>query len=175
VAANKEMICPMELRIKNFKVRGMMTLVISKHRGVTLAFKNDPLEAVEVSSSFDSIPSTRRFLQSQIEGQVLFSFHFFISFWAHNHVRQLFFPFGQLRNLLLETLPKIVHNISVSHKGGGKDTDSKDGISDDDSLESENMQVFHFLLFGSCSSPSLSHTQCFRTIHSHAKQARVLL
>ena len=94
MAANKEMICPMELRIKNFKVRGMMTLVISKHRGVTLAFKNDPLEAVEISSSFDSIPSTRRFLQSQIEGQVLFSFHFFISFWAHNHVVNSFFPLG---------------------------------------------------------------------------------
>ena len=60
----------MELRIKNFKVRGVMTLVVSQHRGVTLAFKNDPLEAVEVSSSFDSIPSTRRFLQAQIEGQV---------------------------------------------------------------------------------------------------------
>lgn len=70
MAANKEMICPMELRIKNFKLRGVMTLVVSKHRGVTLAFKNDPLEAVEVSSSFDSIPSTKRFLQAQIEGQV---------------------------------------------------------------------------------------------------------
>jgi hypothetical protein len=77
VAANKEMICPMELRIKNFRVRGIVTLVVSKHRGVTLAFKNDPLEAVEVSSSFDSIPSTRRFLQAQIEGQVyLLSFIF---------------------------------------------------------------------------------------------------
>ena len=70
VAANKEMICPMELRIHDFKVRGVMTLVISKQRGVTLAFKNDPLESVCVSSSFDSIPSTKRYLQAQIEGQV---------------------------------------------------------------------------------------------------------
>ncbi|KAJ3129022.1 hypothetical protein HK098_002874 [Nowakowskiella sp. JEL0407] len=40
------------------------------NRGVTLVFKNDPLEEVDVNSTFDNIPNIRRFLQKQIEEQL---------------------------------------------------------------------------------------------------------
>jgi len=79
-------------------------LVISKQKGITLAFRSDPLEAVEVSSSFDSIPSTKRFLQNQIEEQI--------------------------RKLFLEVLPKLVHSISLNQKA--KDETQSNANSDDE-------------------------------------------
>jgi distribution and morphology protein 34 len=63
--------------------------VVSKTKGITLVFKNDPLESIVVSSTFDSVTSVRNFLQREIE--------------------------KQLRNLFQEDLPIMIHNLSQRH------------------------------------------------------------
>ncbi|KAJ3114262.1 AdoMet-dependent rRNA methyltransferase spb1 [Phlyctochytrium bullatum] len=87
LAANLPLVVPMRLRISNLKLRGIIVLVVDKVRGITLVFKNDPLEKVDVNSTFDNIPSIRRFLQNQIE--------------------------GQLRKMFQDDLPLLIHNLSL--------------------------------------------------------------
>ena len=62
-------------------------LVFSRQKGLTLVFRNDPLESLKVSSTFDSIPFVRDYLQKEIE--------------------------GQLRTLLMDELPAIIHRLSL--------------------------------------------------------------
>lgn len=62
-------------------------LVFSKQKGLTLVFRNDPLESLKVSSTFDSIPFVRDYLQKEIE--------------------------GQLRTLMMDELPAIIHRLSL--------------------------------------------------------------
>ncbi|KAI9013018.1 hypothetical protein BC832DRAFT_276459 [Gaertneriomyces semiglobifer] len=95
LAANTPLVVPMRLRISNLVLRGIIVLVVDKHKGVTLVFKNDPLEKVDVNSTFDNIPNIRRFLQAQIE--------------------------LQLRKMFGEELPALVHGLSLvylSQKNG---------------------------------------------------------
>ncbi|ORY43086.1 hypothetical protein BCR33DRAFT_753961 [Rhizoclosmatium globosum] len=87
LAANHPLVVPMRLRISNLKLRGIIVLVIDKTKGTTLVFKNDPLEKVDVNSTFDGVASVRRFLQSQIE--------------------------GQLRQMFKEDLPMLIHKLSL--------------------------------------------------------------
>ncbi|TPX52914.1 hypothetical protein CcCBS67573_g09782 [Chytriomyces confervae] len=87
LAANHPLVVPMRLRISNLKLRGIIVFVIDKHKGTTLVFKNDPLEKVDVNSTFDGVASVRRFLQSQIE--------------------------GQLRQMFQEDLPMLIHKLSL--------------------------------------------------------------
>jgi hypothetical protein len=87
VAADTPLVLPMRLRISNLKLRGIIVLVIDSEKGVTLVFKNDPLESVLVSSTFDGFPSVERFLQAEIE--------------------------KQLKSLFQEDLPALVHNMSM--------------------------------------------------------------
>ncbi|KAG0314311.1 ERMES complex subunit [Linnemannia gamsii] len=86
LAADQPLVVPMLLRISDFKLRGIIVLVVDQIKGITLVFKNDPLESVLVSSTFDSITPIQRFLQSEIE--------------------------KQLRNLFQEDLPTAIHNLS---------------------------------------------------------------
>ncbi|CEP13709.1 hypothetical protein [Parasitella parasitica] len=89
LAADQSLVVPMILRISDLKLRGIVVLVVSKTKGVTLVFKNDPLESIRVSSTFDSVSILRDFLQRQIE--------------------------AQLRNLLQEDLPAMIHNLSLRY------------------------------------------------------------
>ncbi|KAI8799831.1 hypothetical protein BJ742DRAFT_665816, partial [Cladochytrium replicatum] len=91
LAANRPLVVPMLLRISNLKLRGIVSLVVDKQRGVTLVFKNDPLEKVDVNSTFDNTPNIRRFLQKQIE--------------------------SQLRKLFHDDLPQLIHNLSLLQLG----------------------------------------------------------
>ena len=52
-----------------------------------MVFRNDPLESLKVSSTFDSIPFVRDYLQKEIE--------------------------GQLRTLLMDEVPAIIHRLSL--------------------------------------------------------------
>lgn len=61
--------------------------MFSRQKGLTLVFRNDPLESLKVSSTFDSIPFVRDYLQKEIE--------------------------GQLRTLLMDELPAIIHRLSL--------------------------------------------------------------
>lgn len=76
----------MQLKISQMKLRAILVLIVSRAKGVTLSFKTDPLESVLVSSTFDSVPSVRRHLQSEIE--------------------------NRLRDLLQKELPALVHTLS---------------------------------------------------------------
>jgi distribution and morphology protein 34 len=89
LAADQPLVVPMILRISDLKLRGIVVLVVSKTKGVTLVFKNDPLESIRVSSTFDSVSILRDFLQRQIE--------------------------AQLRNLFQEDLPVMIHNLSLRY------------------------------------------------------------
>jgi distribution and morphology protein 34 len=61
--------------------------VFSRQKGLTLVFRNDPLESLKVSSTFDSIPFVCEYLQKEIE--------------------------MQLRVLMMEELPAIIHRLSL--------------------------------------------------------------
>ncbi|KAI8886209.1 hypothetical protein K501DRAFT_244423 [Backusella circina FSU 941] len=89
LAADQPLVVPILLRISQLKLRGIVVLVVSKTKGVTLVFKNDPLESILISSTFDSVTSVASFLQRGIE--------------------------KQLRHLFQEDLPIMIHNLSQKH------------------------------------------------------------
>ena len=86
VAANQPLVVPMLLRLSNFKLSSYVVLVVSKPKGITLVFKTDPLQNVDIHSTFDSIAVIQKFIQKEIE--------------------------GQLRQMFREDLPSIIHRLS---------------------------------------------------------------
>jgi hypothetical protein len=86
VAADTPLVVPMQLRISDLKLRGFVALVVCRRNGVTLSFKNDPLEQVKVSSTFDGMASVKKMLQQEIE--------------------------KLLRTMFQEELPSMVHHLS---------------------------------------------------------------
>lgn len=102
---------PLNLTLSDIRLSGIIILVFSKAKGLTLVFRNDPLQSVRVSSTFDALPGIARFLQVQIENQI--------------------------RSLFREELPAILHRLShrwtpnsglVLHKNVlERDSDTTDG------------------------------------------------
>lgn len=86
LAANQPLVVPMLLRLSNFKLNSYVVLVVSKPKGITLVFKTDPLQNVDINSTFDSIAVIQKFIQQEIE--------------------------GQLRQMFREDLPGIIHRLS---------------------------------------------------------------
>lgn len=78
---------PLQITLSDFRLSGFIILVFSKQKGITVVFRNDPLESLKVSSTFDSIPFVRDYLQKEIE--------------------------GQLRILFMDELPAIIHRLSL--------------------------------------------------------------
>lgn len=76
----------MALTLSNLRLRAIVVLIVSKNNGITIVFKNDPLESLDVSSTFDSISVLKGFIQKEIE--------------------------GQLREMFREDLPGIIHTLS---------------------------------------------------------------
>ncbi|KAF2867357.1 hypothetical protein BDV95DRAFT_502971 [Massariosphaeria phaeospora] len=87
LAASAGLTIPLQITLSEIRLSGFVILVFSKQKGVTLVFRNDPLESLKVSSTFDSIPFVRDYLQKEIE--------------------------GQLRVLFMEDLPAIIHRLSL--------------------------------------------------------------
>ncbi|KAF7590449.1 ERMES complex subunit [Aspergillus hancockii] len=87
LAAATPLTIPLQITLSDFKLSGFVILVFSKQKGITVVFRNDPLESLKVSSTFDSIPFVRDFLQREIE--------------------------GQLRILFMDELPAIIHRLSL--------------------------------------------------------------
>jgi distribution and morphology protein 34 len=81
------MTIPLSITLSEIKLSAFIILVFSKQKGLTLVFRNDPLESLKVSSTFDSIQFVRDYLQRTIE--------------------------GQLRNLMMDELPAIIHKLSL--------------------------------------------------------------
>ncbi|KAK9237109.1 hypothetical protein V1525DRAFT_344731 [Lipomyces kononenkoae] len=86
LAANASVNIPLTITLSEIILSGIVILVFSKAKGATLVFRNDPLESIKISSTFDSIPAIARLIQSQIE--------------------------NQLRLLFREDLPAIIHKLS---------------------------------------------------------------
>lgn len=84
--AARPLVVPMKLRLSAVRLKAIVVLVVSKQKGITLVFKNDPLESVDVSSTFDSVAVIQKYLQQEIE--------------------------GQLREMFREDLPGIIHRLS---------------------------------------------------------------
>ncbi|KAF2004092.1 hypothetical protein P154DRAFT_66036 [Amniculicola lignicola CBS 123094] len=87
LAAAAGLTIPLQITLSDIRLSGFVILVFSKQKGVTLVFRNDPLESLKVSSTFDSIPFVRDYLQKEIE--------------------------AQLRVLFMEDLPAIIHRLSL--------------------------------------------------------------
>lgn len=86
LAAKEPLVVPMLLRLSHIKLSSYVVLVVSRSKGITLVFKTDPLQNVEISSSFDGIAVIQKFIQKEIE--------------------------GQLRQMFKEDLPGIIHRLS---------------------------------------------------------------
>ncbi|KAJ7771139.1 mitochondrial distribution and morphology protein 34 [Mycena maculata] len=86
LAAKQPLVVPMLLRLSHFKLSSYVVLVVSKQKGITLVFKTDPLQSVDINSTFDSIDVIQMFIQREIE--------------------------GQLRQMFREDLPGIIHRLS---------------------------------------------------------------
>lgn len=84
--ASAPLVVPMRLKLSDLKLRAIIVLVVSRQKGITLVFKNDPLESVNVSSSFDSVGVIQGYIQREIE--------------------------AQLRELFRSDLPSIIHRLS---------------------------------------------------------------
>lgn len=87
LAAASGLTIPLQITLSDIRLSGFVILVFSKQKGLTLVFRNDPLESLKVSSTFDSIPFVRDYLQRVIE--------------------------EQLRVLFMEDLPAIIHRLSL--------------------------------------------------------------
>lgn len=77
---------PLFVDLRDIRLSGIIVVVFSKSKGLTLVFKNDPLENIKVSSSFDNVQVIERFLQAKIEHQV--------------------------RDLFRDILPSVLHKVS---------------------------------------------------------------
>jgi distribution and morphology protein 34 len=86
LAAKQPLVVPMLLRLSHFKLSSYVVLVVSRQKGITLVFKTDPLQNVDINSTFDSISVIQKFIQREIE--------------------------GQLRQMFREDLPGIIHRLS---------------------------------------------------------------
>ena len=86
LAAKEPLVVPMLLRLSHFRLSSYVVLVVSKQKGITLVFKTDPLQHVDINSTFDSIAVIQNFIQREIE--------------------------GQLRQMFREDLPGIIHRLS---------------------------------------------------------------
>ncbi|KAI4869526.1 hypothetical protein F4820DRAFT_12984 [Hypoxylon rubiginosum] len=87
LAAAASLTIPLSITLSEIKLSAFIIVVFSKQKGLTLVFRNDPLESLKVSSTFDSIQFVRDYLQRTIE--------------------------GQLRNLMMDELPAIIHKLSL--------------------------------------------------------------
>ncbi|KAF3990591.1 hypothetical protein FT663_01666 [Candidozyma haemuli var. vulneris] len=80
---------PLDLKLSDIKISGIGIIVFSKSKGLTLVFRNDPLDSIKVSSTFDTVQVLANFLQKQIETQI--------------------------RDLFRETLPTLLHRLSLKY------------------------------------------------------------
>ncbi|KAG9228634.1 mitochondrial distribution and morphology protein 34 [Amylocarpus encephaloides] len=87
LAASSGLTIPLQITLSEIRLSAFIILVFSRQKGLTLVFRNDPLESLKVSSTFDSIPFVRDYLQKEIE--------------------------MQLRTLMMDELPAIIHRLSL--------------------------------------------------------------
>ncbi|KXX79524.1 Mitochondrial distribution and morphology protein 34 [Madurella mycetomatis] len=87
LAAASGLTIPLQITLAEIKLKAFIIVVFSKQKGLTIVFRDDPLESLKVSSTFDSIQFVRDYLQRTIE--------------------------GKLRDLMMDELPSIIHRLSL--------------------------------------------------------------
>ncbi|EGW35281.1 uncharacterized protein SPAPADRAFT_58499 [Spathaspora passalidarum NRRL Y-27907] len=87
--SNEQFALPLDLKLSDIKISGIGIIVFSKTKGLTLVFRNDPLDSINVNSTFDTVQVLANFLQKQIENQI--------------------------RDLFRETLPTLIHQFSLKY------------------------------------------------------------
>ncbi|RLV96233.1 Mitochondrial distribution and morphology protein 34 [Spathaspora sp. JA1] len=87
--SNEQFALPLDLKLSDIKINGIGIIVFSKTKGLTLVFRNDPLDSINVNSTFDTVQVLANFLQKQIENQI--------------------------RDLFRETLPTLIHQFSLKY------------------------------------------------------------
>ncbi|KAI3659421.1 hypothetical protein MP638_000180 [Amoeboaphelidium occidentale] len=87
VNAHKPLVVPMQLRICDIMMDAIFYLSVSVTKGLSLSFKNDPIQQIYVMSTFDDMPSVRDMLQNEIEKQI--------------------------RSVLVEEMPRVLHEQSL--------------------------------------------------------------
>ncbi len=63
-------IAPVELTVSNLVINAVVSVYANRCSGVTVAFKNDPLESIQINSSFDGISTIKSFIQTELETRV---------------------------------------------------------------------------------------------------------
>lgn len=96
VLSNDAFNLPLDLKLSDIKISGIGIIVFSKTKGVTMVFRNDPLDSIKVSSTFDTVQVLANYLQKQIETQI--------------------------RDLFRETLPTLIHKLSLKYTLMNEDT-----------------------------------------------------
>ncbi|GMM28735.1 ERMES complex subunit [Martiniozyma asiatica (nom. inval.)] len=103
---------PLNLTLSEFKMSSIIIIVFSKTKGLTLVFKNDPLENIDVTSTFDRIRPIARFLQVKIENGI--------------------------RDLFREFLPSLLYKFSLKYTSKSFDQFHKDLLIEEE--EEDNRQ-----------------------------------
>ena len=80
---------PLDLKLSDIRILGIGIIVFLRSKGLTLVFRNDPLDSIKVTSTFDTVQVLAKFLQNQIETQI--------------------------RDLFRETLPTLIHRLSLKY------------------------------------------------------------
>lgn len=111
LAAAAGLTIPLAITLSDFKLSAIIILVFSKQKGLTIVFRNDPLESLKVSSTFDSIPFVANYLQTVIE--------------------------GQLRTLFMDELPAIIHRMSLRLWAPEHKAQEERALRDEESLQDE--------------------------------------
>lgn len=95
---------PLDLKLSDIKLSGIGIIVFSKTKGLTLVFRNDPLDSIKVSSTFDTVQVLANFLQKQIENQI--------------------------RDLFRETMPTLIHKFSLKYCSSLNSNDFMNNLKD---------------------------------------------
>jgi len=74
LAASSGLTIPLQITLSDIRLSGFVILVFSRQKGLTLVFRNDPLESIKVSSTFDSISFVRDYTKAN-RGAVAFTIH----------------------------------------------------------------------------------------------------
>ena len=106
---------PLDLKLSDLRILGIGIIVFSKTKGLTLVFRNDPLDSIKVSSTFDTVQVLANFLQKQIENQI--------------------------RDLFRETLPTLIHQFSLKYTSSFSNNDFINNLKDHLKDSARNMAL----------------------------------
>lgn len=113
--SNNSFNLPLDLKLSDLRILGIGIIVFSKTKGLTLVFRNDPLDSINVSSTFDTVQVLANFLQKQIENQI--------------------------RDLFRETLPTLIHQFSLKYTSSFTNNDFMNNLKDHLKDQAQNVTL----------------------------------